>query len=271
MQKILIPTDFSTVADNALNYAIEIAAQFKSELVLYHVYSINKKLDYNWEFSKHDQPFVKEIEQKMRSTKLRFKDKLAEKGISIQTRIEEDHIFSLFDRLVQKHDIDMIVMGSKGASGIEKVVFGSVAETALELAKVPVLIVPPSQTEHSLEHIVLAVDLEQTSTATLNPLQEIAEKFKAKVTLLNINTGDTEKGTSDGVGVLLKNLETHYQEVPMTESINESINQFISYNSCDLLCMIRREKGFFESLFETSVTKTQAFNTRIPLLVLPEK
>lgn len=57
----------------------------------------------------------------------------------------------------------------------------------------------------------------------------------------------------------------------MSKSINESINEFIRDHKSDLLCMIRREKGFFESIFKKSITKTQVYNTRIPLLVLPAK
>ncbi len=69
MHKILIPTDFSPVADNALSYAIGIAAKFKSELLLYNVYSMNKRIDYDWDFPENEQPFVKNIERKMNFTK----------------------------------------------------------------------------------------------------------------------------------------------------------------------------------------------------------
>ena len=59
MHKILIPTDFSHVADNALDYAIEIASKLKSELYLYHVYMMNKRSDYDWSFPNDQQPYVK--------------------------------------------------------------------------------------------------------------------------------------------------------------------------------------------------------------------
>lgn len=271
MQKILIPTDFSSIADNAMNYAIEIAAKFESELILYHVYSFNKKIDYNWDFPDDEQPYVKEIEQKMSLTENKFKEKLAEKGLSIQTRVEEDHTYSLFDRIVKKHDINMIIMGSKGATGLEKVIFGSVATTALEIAKVPVLVVPSKPPYLPIEQIVLAVDPDHVSANTLSPIQKMAEKFSAKVTILNINTGTSNKDTHHKIESFLKNIETTYHEVPMSKSINQSINEFVKKNKCDLLCMIRREKGFFEHLFQRSIIKNLAYNISIPLLVLPEK
>jgi nucleotide-binding universal stress UspA family protein len=185
MQKILIPTDFSPIADNALNYAIEIADKFKSELFLFHVYSFNKKIDYNWDFPDDEQPYIKNIEQKMNFTERKFAEKITQKGLSIQTKVEEDQIYSLFNRKVTEYGINLIVMGSKGASGLEKIIFGSVAATALEMAKVPVLVVPPEHSFPSFKEIVLATDLNDVSTDILAPLQKLAIKFGAKERLIN--------------------------------------------------------------------------------------
>jgi len=268
MQKILIPTDFSSVADNALNYAIEIAAKFNSKLYLYHVYSI-KKVDYDLDFPDDEQPYKKKVEEKMNFTKLKFMEKITEKGLSIETIVEEAHIFTLFRNKVMEHKIDLIVMGSKGASGLEKVIFGSVAATALEMAEVPVLIIPPKYSFLSLEQIVLATDRDEVSASVLSPLQKLILKFGAKVTALNINTGLNEDAYQKN-DLYLNGIEATYREVPISNSINESINKYIEKEDCDLLCMIRREKGFFESIFKTSITKTQVYDNRIPLLVLPE-
>ncbi len=269
MQKILIPTDFSPVADNALDYAIEIAAKFKSELYLYHVYSFHRKVDYNWDFPEDEQPYIKNIEERMNFKKRKFMKKINEKGLSIEIKVVEDNIFSLFKRKVLKHDIDLIVMGSKGASGLEKVIFGSVAATALEMAEVPVLVVPPEYSFVPFEQIVLATDLNEVTNSALSPLQKLASAFGAKVTVLNVNAG-SDKETPRPVYLSLEGVETSFREVPLSQSINESINEFIQKDKFDLMCMIRREKGFFESLFHKSVTKTQVYATKIPLLVLPQ-
>ncbi|MGB5314836.1 MAG: universal stress protein, partial [Robiginitalea sp.] len=142
MKKILVPTDFSPVADNALQYAIEVAAGFKSEIYLYHMYSFDS-FNYDGNFPRYDQPYTKKMVREMERTKLKFKEKITEKGLSMQTFVEEDSIYSLFKTKVIMHEINMIVMGSRGASGMTKLFFGSVATTALDMAKVPVLIVPP--------------------------------------------------------------------------------------------------------------------------------
>ncbi|GLR17666.1 universal stress protein [Portibacter lacus] len=269
MKKILIPTDFSSVSDEAMNFAIEIGSKFKSDLLLYHVYSFNRRRDYNSDFSDDEQPFIKRINDKMNFTKRKFIDKVAEKGLSLQTKIEEAPIFSLFNSAVEENDISLIVMGSRGASGWKKVVFGSVAATALDLATVPVLVVQPHHSMLSLEQIILATDLDKVSFKVLEPLQKLAFKFNSAVTLLNVNSGLSEEKHHD-IDSYLKDLELSYREVPMSQSINDTINAFLAQGNYDLLCMIRREKGFFESLFQTSITKNQVYKSEIPVLILPE-
>ena len=268
MKKILVPTDFSPVADNSLKHAIEIAEKFKSELCLYHVYSFDR-FNYDLNFDDDEQPFAKEMERNMKKTKLKFIDVITQKGLSVQTMVKRDSIFSLFGSRVKKHEFDLIIMGSKGASGLEKVVFGSVAATAIEIAKVPVLIVPPTCTFRPLEQIVLAMDKKEVSPNVLSPLQKLAFKFGAIVTVLNVKSG-SDKNAYMKIDLCLDGVETAYREVPMSGSINESINDFIGKEGCDLLCMIRREKGFLEGIFNKSITKAQAFNSQVPLLVLPE-
>jgi nucleotide-binding universal stress UspA family protein len=268
MKKILVPTDFSPVADNALKHAIEIASKFKSELYLYHVYTFDR-FNYDLNFPEDEQPFTEKVNRSMNRTKQKFMEKITQNGLSIQTFVEQDDIFSLFGRKVLKHGIDLIVMGSNGASGLSKVIFGSVATTALEMAKVPVLIFSPNHSFRSLENIVLAIDDKEVSSNVLSPLQKMAFKFGAKVTVLNVNAG-SGRYAYKMTDLYLNGVETAYREVPISKSINESINEFIGKSDCDLLCMVRREKGFFERLFNKSITKTQAFNSQVPLLVLPE-
>lgn len=269
MQKILVPTDFSPIADNALNYAIEIAAKFKSEILLYHCYSFHRKIDRDWNFPDDEQPYVKNIERKMNFTKGKFSAKVKEKGVVLRTGIEEENVTSLFTWMVDKYDISLIVMGSKGATGLEKMVLGSVAASALENARVPLLVVPPNYPFLPLNQIILATDLNKISESVLDALRSLALTFSAKVTFLNVDT-DSKIELPKINDLDLKDVETDFLEVPMSVSVNQSINTFISQNKCDLLCMIRRKRGYFQRIFKTSISKAQLYDSAVPLLVFPE-
>ena len=267
MKKILMPTDFSPIADHALQFAIEIAAVCQSEIFLFHVYHINK-IDYDPNFAKDKQPFANQVERSMNQTKRKFRQVMEEKGLTVHTKVEEATIFSLFNRIAPELGIDLIVMGSQGASGLSRIVFGSVAATAMEIAEAPVLVVPYKAKFQQISHIVLAVDRKEISPEALLPLQELALAFGADVTLLNVSTA-TDQHIFQKIDVTLEGVHTNYKEVPLSKSINDTINEYCEKEGCDLLCMIRREKGFFESLFQKSITKTQVYNSPTPLLVLP--
>jgi nucleotide-binding universal stress UspA family protein len=268
MKKILIPTDFSSVADNATKYAIEVADAFKSKLFLYHVYTINK-VDYDLNFSDKEQPFRKKVKLDMKNTVKKLEEITTQKGLTIKEKAYQGNILSLFKRTVKKDGIDLIVMGSKGASGVTKVVFGSVAANALEVSKVPLLVVPPEYPFQPLQHIVFAIDNKDISQQTLSSLQKLAVKFGAKVTILNINTNPNSVVKREK-NIALNDVETIYQEIPMSKNINETISKFVEKEDCDLLCMVRRKKNFLESIFKRSVTKNQVYSNQVPLLVLPE-
>ena len=270
MKKILVPTDFSPVANNAMAYAIELATAFNSELHLYHAYSFDR-FNYDLSYTDEEQPFIKEVERKMKLAELRFKNEVAQNELSLKTIIRQRNILSLFQSDAKEDGIDLIVMGTKGATGLEKVIFGSVAAAALAMTKVPVLVVPPEQSFQPLQHIVLAVDRKETEEEVTLPLRELALKYGAKITLLNVNKQQDDNVLRKLNLSGLEGLNTIYQEVPFSNSINETINDFITKTDCDLLCMIKREKGFLESIFSKSVAKEQSYNSEVSLLVLPEK
>jgi len=270
MKKILVPTDFSPVAENALNYAIEIAARFSSEILLYHVYSFHRRVDYDRNFSEDEQPYVKNLENKMKIAKSQATDKADKKGVSIQTIVEENNVLYLFRNKVEKHNVDLVVMGTKGQTGMDRVIFGSVAVTALESATAPVLVVPPEYHFSKIERVALATDLNGVSKIVLSILEEFILKFSSNLTVLSILSEGSER-ILEKEELKFDGIETQYEEVEMSTGINESINDFVEAHSFDLICMIRRDKGFLESIFKKSITKAQVYQTKIPLLVLTEK
>ncbi|MBR9919823.1 MAG: universal stress protein [Bacteroidetes bacterium] len=270
MKKILVPTDFSPVADNAMDFALGIAEAFDSEIFLYHAFHFHKKVDYNWDFPPNEQPYVKNLEKQMKYARLRFAEKIAQQKITVHTTVKECSLHTLFREKVVDNYIDLIVMGSKGATGLGKVIFGSVAVTALETSKVPILIIPPNFSFSAFRKIALAVDHNDISAGTLTPLEKIARQFSSEVSILSVQTNTATANTQRDLS-FLKDIDAVYTEIPKKNSVNESIKSFMEENEFDLLCMVRREKGFFDKLLGRSFTKSRAYMNKTPFLVLPEK
>lgn len=268
MKKILLPTDFSEVANNAINYGIEIASQLKSTLLFHHIYTINK-MDYVLELPDDKQPYKLNLERKMRQTFQQFAPVLAQKKLVAETVVERGGIFKLFEQVVDKNNIDLIVMGSKGASGFTKMLFGSVAAIALETAKVPLLVVPPDYTFTKLQKIVLAIDEKGATSTDLRPLQQLATAFNAKVVVINVDT-DSQQLHPSKWNLNLEGVNTDFYELPVNKSVNNTINEFVEKSECDMLCMLRRERSFPESIFHKSQTQSQVYENNVPLFVLSE-
>jgi nucleotide-binding universal stress UspA family protein len=183
--------------------------------------------------------------------------------------VEEDTFYSLFNPRVTEWDIDLIVMGSKGTSGLTRFIFGSVAATALETSVVPVLIIPPGYAFCPFQNIILSIDQKALAGQVLDPLGQLALHYGARVTLLHVRT-EARKQPSTATIRSLEGIDTSFAEVRASKSIGESIGRFVQQEGCDILCMVRRERSFFERVFRKSITRVQAFRNEVPLLVLPE-
>jgi len=130
-------------------------------------------------------------------------------------------------------------------------------------------VVPPKHTFFPIKKIILATDLKKVDPGILLPVRELALKFEAAITILFVSK-DSDPAHPSTNQLHFEGVPTHYQEVKMSKNINATINQYIDENTFDLLCMVRREKGFFESLFKRSISLSQVYNSEIPILIIPE-
>lgn len=268
MRRILIPTDFSPIADNALSYAIALASGWRSELHLYHIFLMSK-FDYDRNAADDDQPMLRHLERCMNATKTRFGSQINEHHLTVRTTVEESDACTLFTERVRQYKFDLVVMGSKGASGIRKVVFGSFAANAIEWSRIPVWIVPPAASYTPVKHIAIATDQGEVTPGLMSILKILSERHLIKVTMITVHQGTTSP-TQTNIDFQLPGVECIYLKIPLKESVNYTISEFIDQHDIDLLCMIRRDKGLFSRLFKTSITRNQALSGRTPLLIVPE-
>lgn len=143
IKKILFPTDFSKYSDYALQYAISIASAFSAKLYILHVIDHARQQDY---FLVLTLTF-EEIEDKLMEEAQKKLEELLSKNISqeieFETSIKSGTPFVEIIRAAKQENIDLIVMGSHGRSGISEILIGSVAERVMRKASCPVLIVKP--------------------------------------------------------------------------------------------------------------------------------
>lgn len=189
MKKILVPTDFSDQAENALKVAAQLARKFDSEIYLLHMLELPLQLiDPVQGSNTHNLPesifFMKLAHQ--RFAKLMAKPYL--KDIKIKETVLFHQAFEGIKEVSEERKCDLIVMGSHGASGFKEMFIGSNTEKVVRSSTIPVLVIKKDQPDFKIEDFVFATDADEANRHTLNNAAEIAKKLSANLHLLFINT-----------------------------------------------------------------------------------
>ncbi len=278
MKNILFPTDFSPNADNALNFAIEIARKIKGNLVLFHAYSV-QLIDPNMPA----EIYLSAYQEEEKSAKESL-DKLSKRIIDSNKDGDGNSLFTteaivtqglVVDEvlsLITDFKIDIVVMGTHGASGITELILGSNTASLIEKASVPVLAIPQLTGFNGIKNIVYAYDEIQTCLPSFNRLLSFAEIFDSNITLLHII--DSEKNTVELNKQEFEKIKktVGYEKIRLElvkeENVLEGINDYVNSNDVDVLAMAIKKRTLFDKIFSRSLTKKMAYHTKIPLLAL---
>jgi len=189
MKKILVPTDFSDQAENALKVASQIARKFDSEIYLLHMLELPLDLiDPSQPGSSGNLPesifFMKLAHQ--RFTEVMKKDYL--KGIKIHETVEFHEAFDGIMEISNKYECDVIIMGSSGADGFKEIFIGSNTEKVVRRSEIPVLVIKKEIPIFEVKKFVFATDLNLETIPTFKKAVEFSQKLQAKIELVMVNT-----------------------------------------------------------------------------------
>jgi nucleotide-binding universal stress UspA family protein len=275
METILCPTDFSESSENAIHYAAALASQTGSKLILMHAI-----LPDVIEFPGN--PFERKVDNRLENYYL---DKLQylSQQIRLQTgsKVEVETICvpgpfpdSLND-LVRSKEVDLVVMGTKGAHNLLEKIFGTNTASFIKQALCPVLAIPANVQFHQINNIAYASDFERQDTVFLKQLLAFAEPLGAAITIFNIKTDEQLDLVSDWQ--ILRGIEKHFRDKNFSfaqlkeNSVVAGIEAFVEENKMDLLAVSVYQPDMLEKIFHTGVSQQLAYHSRIPLLALPLK
>ena len=201
MKKILVPTDFSEQAGYAADVACQLAARSGGELIIMHILDNTGLFDFYAGNSSYplmgnpvsidlDQQFLemlyKNSEEKMNT----FIEKHKKEGLNITSKIKVGSTFFYMTEEIEEENIDLVVMGSKGASGIEEVLIGSNTEKMVRHAKCPVFTVKSKTDINSIKDIVFATSFREEELEAVRELIKLQKILDGKLHLVRINTPD---------------------------------------------------------------------------------
>jgi nucleotide-binding universal stress UspA family protein len=186
MKKILVPVDFSTPSENALKVAAKLAKKNHAQLCVLHVIELAETIFGSEQFNVDDEQIVFFMKMaKKRFAKFMEKDYL--KDIDYKDMVDIGPTSKYISQYAKNENVDMIVMGSTGVSGLEEVLIGSNTEKIVRTSPVPVLVVKKEMEELDIKQVVFASDFDLESLKAYENAKRFADSFDAELKLLYVN------------------------------------------------------------------------------------
>lgn len=273
MKTILIPTDFSRCANNAAVFGLQLALNFGASVILFHNVFPSQGIDNSIYNVFLIEDLIKIKEKKLKSMVKKWQKKPEFANLDIKTVCEVGFITDAIKDASAQYNADLIVMGTKGATGIKEMVLGSNTSAVLASSAVPVIAVPEKAAFKLFAgNFVLATDFNIEINSKSNDFWlSLLRYYGAKVRVLHTYNAKSfepsftnEKKISDWLGSYEYEFDYMYDNnnMPLT------IRDYVASVDGSLLCMIKHKHSFWHKLFLESTTKAVANHVQVPLLVL---
>jgi nucleotide-binding universal stress UspA family protein len=270
MVNIVVPTDFSDLSRVAIQFAVKVANKLDGNITLLHVLTMiqptraSMRLRYQAlemdliEFAEEDfKPIIAEAE-KVNKTNHSIKHKI-EKGQSFNDTVK---------RFAKRRRTGLIIIGTRGASGLKKYVMGSSTSSLIEVSHVPVLVVPEKATFSGFKNVVYATNLDHIENE-LKALLPYLKIFDSQLHILHVmrKNEDIEEVKAKIAKAWQK---MNYKRITVSlktgDEVDKVIESYVNQVKGDLITMFTHEKSFYQKLFNRSITKKMAFHSTVPLL-----
>ena len=275
MQTILVPTDLSSSANVATLYAIQIGNKLSADVILLHVVSAIQPTSASIRHKVKN--LEKEVFELAGNDLEALTNKLAKhskSAIGLKHKVVQGASFNQVVKSESKKlDVGLIVMGTRGASGLKKYIVGSNTTSVIEVSSVPVLVVPEEAKFKSFRNVVYATDLKHTEKELLS-LIPFLEKFESIVHLIHVAPSAKEALLrEEHIDAIVERIgfKKVVVRVLVNKSVDVAIDHYVTTIKADLLTTFTHEHSFYDKLFNRSITRQAAFQSKIPLLAFKHR
>lgn len=272
VKTILIPTDFSDQANNAINHGISLAQKINAQILLLHAFHFNVMIDMNGQLMGTEN-IALEIEQ-VNAEKLKSCLELLRKqfpSLQIDALQSMGLLVDVIQEMCDKKPIDFIVMGTKGTSGIEEYILGTNTALVVESVKCPVLVVPDNCFEHGFKKIAYATDFLFEDVENIQQVAEIAKLYNASLQVVHITRNSVDEKYVQKWFLDICVEKCHYNNlafinISLKQNTLSTLNKWIDQEGIDLVVLNATGKNFIKKIFSGSLTQKMAYHTHIPFL-----
>jgi nucleotide-binding universal stress UspA family protein len=280
MKKILLPTDFSDNAWNAIFTVIKLYARMECKFYLLHAYEpqalnmLGNKgqqrlgiiYDSLSEYSK----------QELDKTLIYLEENNHNPKHSFETFSKSDTLEEAIAQLTAETDFDLICMGTKGATGAKQVFMGSNTVKVLKkISGCTILAVPDDYNFQTLKSMAFPTDFSKKYEKNqLLPMIELASLWKTKIQVVHVAV-EFELNEQQLINQkLLKErldvLDITFYNIDFEANVEQTLEKFMDHTQVDMMAIILYHHSFWEKIIGEPVVKKATFHTKVPLLILPE-
>ncbi len=269
---ILVPTDFSEEAQKAIDYGLLLAQKLQINIILLHAFHLNIMIDMNGQ-SYSTSEMSKELEEinaeKLASTLASLKRQYPH--IRIDSIQSMGLLVDVVKEICENQQIDLVVMGTKGASGIEEYILGTNTALVVEGVQCPVLVVPSKNVVGDFKKILYATDFLFEDIENIKQVSTLAKVFNATLQVVHItqNTIDEKYVQKWFIDICEDQCDydsLSFKSIPRQHDTMTTLNSLIDHDKIDLVVMNSSGKNFIKRMFSGSLTQKMTYHTKIPFL-----
>ncbi len=279
MMKILIPTDFSDNAWNALTFATALFAKEKCEFLLFHVNPIVYTGAENSVIVPHHilkETVIKESQGKLNSWIGKIEKKYTNNNHTFKTKAVYDFFVDAIKFQLTESEADLIVMGTKGATGLKKVTIGSNTGHVITKIKCPLLAVPEDANFDGLKQIMFPTDYHTgIDIKVLDNLKTIMELHNSSLRIVHMVSKEDEQLSEEQnrnkefLSDYFSNSSYSFQRVTGSR-LEESIQTFAESQQMDMIVMVAKNLNFIQRILFRPLVEQISYHIHTPFLVLHE-
>src|ERR1700744_4225056 len=273
MKQILVATDFSNSASNAMEYAMALAKVLHMEVCVIHAIGPTEGINNNTYNAIFIDDYYNNKRQALKDWVEKYTANSEYKDVEVTTVCGVGFLKNVLDKYISEHYVELLVMGITGSTNISGIV-GSNVSTILSVLKTPTLIIPSESKFSDQPIITLATDYEtRLSAQDMNALNEMVEAFKSE-TLKVIYVSDKKETKhleteEKKLQELLKTSTPEFNYISNSKPLN-GILEFVEKNDTDILCLVKHHHNVIYRLFNRSMITAVVNKSLKAVLVLHE-
>ena len=271
MKKILIPTDFSKYADEAIEVGAQIAKKNDSEIVLIHMLELPTHMN-DAVSGETSIPEIMLFKRKAEEVLKSIKNRPYLAGIKITEVVRLDGAYKGINNYIKQNtDFDLIIMGSQGASGINEILVGSNTEKVVRQSEVPVLVIKNKLEDFNTRNIIFASDFSNEIKKPFKKVIEFAKLFGSKLNLVMICTPNSFKSTSGAHKIVNEfisefDMPEYSFEIYNESNIEKGILNYSNENNGDIIAFCTHGRTALNHFFTGSTSEDLVNHAAKPVL-----